>query len=146
MKNKKVWLLPLLVMVVIWFFSSAGARESSLMSGSILGLVLDFIKGIFPDLDRDKWYDLLHFCIRKLAHMTEFTLLYGSFLYALSKNRISWAGLKAFAFTFCYACLDEFHQTFVPGRYGCFTDVMIDSMLPLILTLLGLVIRGPDFE
>ncbi len=146
MKNKKVWLLPLAVMAAIWFFSSAGATESSMMSGSLLGLVLDFMKGIFPDLDKARWFAQLHFYIRKLAHMTEFTLLYGSFIFAMTKNRISWAGPKAFALTLAYACLDEFHQTFVPGRYGCVPDVMIDTILPLLITLLGLAVWGPDFE
>ena len=33
----------------------------------------------------------------------------------------------AFLGTFLYACSDEFHQLFIPGRSGEFRDVMIDS-------------------
>ena len=35
--------------------------------------------------------------------------------------------LAAFAFSALYAASDEFHQLFVPGRAGLFTDVAIDS-------------------
>lgn len=35
--------------------------------------------------------------------------------------------LAAFAFSVLYAASDEFHQLFVPGRAGLFTDVAIDS-------------------
>ena len=37
---------------------------------------------------------------------------------------------------FCCACLDEFHQLFVRGREGKFTDVLIDTAG----ALLGIVI------
>ena len=30
--------------------------------------------------------------------------------------------------TFAVACLDEFHQTFIPGRTGVFHDVILDTM------------------
>ena len=38
--------------------------------------------------------------------------------------------------TFLYACTDEFHQTFVPGRAGRFTDVLIDCTGALVLCIL----------
>ena len=41
------------------------------------------------------------------------------------------AGLTAF-----YACTDEFHQLFVPGRAGLLSDVLIDSLS----AVLGLVV------
>ncbi len=31
------------------------------------------------------------------------------------------------AFVFLYACSDEFHQSFVPGRGPAFRDVLIDT-------------------
>ena len=33
----------------------------------------------------------------------------------------------AIIFVFLYACTDEIHQAFVPGRACAFTDVMIDT-------------------
>lgn len=35
-----------------------------------------------------------------------------------------------------FAATDEFHQTFVPGRYGCVLDVLIDAAGSII----GLII------
>ena len=37
--------------------------------------------------------------------------------------------------TFLYACTDEFHQLFVPGRAGRFTDVLIDTTGGIIMLL-----------
>ena len=70
--------------------------------------------------------------------MTEFAIL-AVLLYIwigrwqLTRMRRFWiaAGLTAF-----YACTDEFHQLFVPGRAGLLSDVLIDSLS----AVLGLVV------
>ena len=36
--------------------------------------------------------------------------------------------LRAWAWCICYAATDEFHQLFVPGRYGMVRDVILDSL------------------
>ena len=41
-----------------------------------------------------------------------------------------------------YACTDEFHQIFVPGREGAFRDVIIDTCGGITLILLYNLIRG----
>ena len=33
----------------------------------------------------------------------------------------------ALVIVFLYACTDEFHQLFIPGRSGEFRDVMVDT-------------------
>ena len=44
--------------------------------------------------------------------------------------------------TFLYACTDEIHQLFVPGRAGKFTDVLIDTTGGIIMLLfIALVTR-----
>ena len=43
------------------------------------------------------------------------------------EDNIKKAIIIAFLGTFLYACSDEFHQLFIPGRSGEFRDVMIDS-------------------
>ncbi len=74
---------------------------------------------------------------RKIAHALEFGVL--AFLYTKSfvptKNthRLLVAGLSVL-----YAITDEVHQSYVPGRVGAWTDVVIDSagiMIFLLLTL-----------
>jgi VanZ family protein len=44
--------------------------------------------------------------------------------------------LYAMAITFLYACSDEFHQLFVPGRAGRFTDVLIDCTVAGLITII----------
>ena len=64
--------------------------------------------------------------VRKTAHASEYALL-GMLLFGAMtgtrRRRMCYAWLA----TACYAATDEFHQLFVPGRSGQFTDVCIDS-------------------
>jgi VanZ family protein len=74
-----------------------------------------------PDLRiTDK--NILDFIVRKLAHISEYFILY-----ALAFNSIR---NKKYALIFCilYAASDEYHQTFIQGRMGCVRDVLIDSI------------------
>ena len=94
---------PLLLMAVIWFFSA----QPDLSSG--LGLV-----------------DLVG---RKLIHAAEFALLcflWWRALKARGGTRAALAG--AFLITVAYAVIDEYHQSFVPGRSGSPVDVAIDAL------------------
>jgi VanZ family protein len=73
------------------------------------------------------WYDLI---LRKLAHLFVYAVLARLLARALtgstfwSWKKIFWSSL---ALSFLYACSDEYHQTFVPGRVGCLHDVLIDT-------------------
>jgi len=55
------------------------------------------------------------------------------------------AGL-AFTYCFLYACSDEIHQLFVPGRSGKFTDVLIDSAGALLAVLLCFLVKKEFFR
>ena len=88
-----LWLPPLLLMGVIFFFSA----QPSLDSG--LGLI-----------------DLIG---RKLVHFAEYALL--CFLWWRALVTVTTPGraaLLAFLLASGYAVTDEFHQTFVEGRHG----------------------------
>lgn len=62
--------------------------------------------------------------LRKLAHMTEFGLLWLLWLRALgAPPRVAVAAL----ITIAYSMTDEWHQTFVDGRNGTPVDVLIDT-------------------
>jgi len=50
-------------------------------------------------------------------------------------DRLSAHGL-AIAATFLIASADEFHQTFLPNRIGCFSDVLLDTSGAVALGLL----------
>ena len=59
--------------------------------------------------------------LRKLAHMAEYGLLWWLWRRALGRPR------AAAAITLAYAVSDEVHQSFVAGRNGSPTDVLIDA-------------------
>ncbi|MCY6957018.1 VanZ family protein [Clostridium brassicae] len=117
------WLLAIAWMVVIFKFSNDPATVSDAKSGTVItmfdsiGLNLNSLLGT-----------LANFIVRKVAHFTEFLILYVFLYNALSESYTNKKALViAIVFTFLYACSDEFHQTFIPGREGRFRDVLIDT-------------------
>lgn len=69
------------------------------------------------------------FPLRKLAHMTEYGILFALTRRALrgSARRPAAASWGAAAFCLLYAVGDEWHQSFVPGRRGAVSDVAVDA-------------------
>lgn len=141
------WLPAACIAAAIFWFSAKPAAESTEMSDTvsrlilILGTKLGFFHGNpaqYADL-----IELMSFPVRKAAHMTEYLVFYCTvrfglhFMYRTSnvKRRL----LTALAIVFLYACTDEFHQLFVPGRAGRFTDVLIDCFGVTVVTLICLM-------
>jgi VanZ family protein len=52
------------------------------------------------------------------------------------------AGSLAVASTFLVACLDEWHQKFVPGRVSSFHDVLVDTTGALLLNVMVWELRA----
>jgi VanZ family protein len=122
-------------MIIIFSFSMQNGEESA---GLSLKIVL-FLQNHFPIL---KKVTILHFLVRKAAHMGEYGVLLLSFIYGFYKNKLSLNKVYLYSLlcTFLYACSDELHQYFVGGRAGQFKDVLIDTsggiiMLIIIATL-----------
>jgi VanZ family protein len=72
-------------------------------------------------------YDVI---LRKFAHMAEYAILTALVFWALRPCLTSRAHglLMAALIALLYACSDEWHQTFVPGREGSLRDVGIDTL------------------
>lgn len=130
-RNKKrlalYFLLMLAVMIIIFCFSSQNAEESKDLSNSFsvsfLGKILD---RILPRLYSENFST----DIRKYAHMFEYLCLGLSsalFSHELFCNNSVVSSLCAEAICVLYSASDEWHQTFVPGRSGQFSDVIVDS-------------------
>ena len=72
----------------------------------------------------------IHHVIRKSGHFTEYFVLSLLLLHALRAGTrdfgLRWA-LVVILIVAGYAALDEFHQSFVPGRGAAVTDVMLDT-------------------
>ena len=81
-----------------------------------------------------------NFFIRKLGHFSEyavlgffsFAYLQNIFLKSITKSNFVKTAIISLVFCALYACSDEYHQTFIVGRYGNAFDVLIDSSGALI--------------
>lgn len=123
-KNKKMisWIILILWMGIIFFMSHQPGEVSSSQSD----LVLKIFKFIGVELN-DYFGELATFIIRKAAHFSEYMIL---FLLAYNVSRYyknKDVKLYLITFVFLYACSDEIHQYFVPGRSMAFKDVLIDT-------------------
>ena len=96
-------------------------RAVSRFAPPLLLMGLIFFLSSQPDLNSGLgvWDTIL----RKLAHMTEFGLLWLLWWRALGRRTTVVPALIAIG----YAVTDEIHQTYVHGRAGSPVDVLIDS-------------------
>src|ERR1700735_4463383 len=93
---------------------------------------------------------VLHYYIRKAGHVTEYFILSLLVLRGIRAGKrgvtLGWA-LAAIAVVGCYAALDEFHQSFVPGRTAAVSDVLIDTAGGIAAqVVVGLVILFGDIR
>lgn len=127
--KKALKFLPMIaVMIFIFIFSAMPGDESSRASGVFLKALVTFARELTKNGISEKAMGAMHLIIRKCAHFTEYAALGASAYYALFeiiKKKIWLFGVPGLI-SFLYACTDEFHQYHVPGRYGTFSDVLID--------------------
>ena len=119
---------PLLVWLAVIFGASADPQSTEHTSR----FLEPFLRWLDPNISAHR-IDQVRWCVRKLAHMTEFGLLSWLLWRALRKPRRndsrpwSWVPmLTALAIVVLYAATDEFHQRFVPNRTPSIRDVCID--------------------
>lgn len=114
--------LTILWMIVIFLFSAQNAEESSSLSNGIFLQLVHFFA--IPE----EAVGTITFLIRKAAHATEYGVLAILFYLLYGETRARQRRYRyAIASSFLYACTDEFHQLFVPGRAGMLQDVLIDT-------------------
>ena len=110
---------------VIWYFSAQTGSESQALSDGVLEAFGWDIQNALMTLSA-----LLSFLIRKGAHMGVFFVLTGLLVFALWRlvKNPALRGGAALCLCALLAGLDEFHQTFVPGRSGTPRDVLVDVL------------------
>ncbi len=135
MKQLKHFIPALIWMIIIFVESAMPATASSEQSG----VIVDFINNWLPATSQ--YIDMITFLVRKCAHISEYIILTLLIYYALYKNNHA-SYLYTYLISLTYACLDEFHQLFVPGRAGMIQDVMIDSIgIILALCLIAVFLK-----
>jgi VanZ family protein len=116
---------PALVWAIIISLFSTGAFTDQHTS-SVIVPILHWL------LPKASYATLLaiHHTIRKSGHFIEYFIFSLLVLRAIragrQDTRLVWA-LAAIAIVAGYASLDEFHQSFVPGRTPLITDVLLDT-------------------
>lgn len=137
--------LTILWCAVIFLLSGENGGESSGLSERILEMLRRL--PIFS-----AWKVDGSFLIRKTAHVTEYLILSMLLFFTVReeirrRNRPVLTGsfyprlvILPAGLTYVWAALDEFHQTFVPGRCGTVTDTGIDSIGILLGTAVSWLI------
>lgn len=116
------FLFTILWMIVIFCFSAQPGEDSSKVSG----FFVDLLSFLF--MENEFLMERASFLVRKCAHMSEYALLAILFYHLfMNTSKFVYAYPLALLCSFLYACSDEFHQLFVPGRAGMFQDVLIDT-------------------
>ena len=114
-------------MALIFGFSAQSGEESGGLSALISMPVTRAIVACFGTADPEALYLQVDGAVRTAAHFGEYAVLGG----LLQMTMAAW-GLPALWLPWLagvlYAVLDEWHQSFSPGRVCDWMDVMIDAL------------------
>lgn len=150
-------------MMVIFAFSAQTAEESTMVSNSVGIMVGNLIVPGFDGWNMGQQLEFaeqIEYGVRKCAHWMEYALLGVLLVGALvdtgkvksvemnsaelntapNRNSRRKQILASTAIGICYACSDEFHQLFVPGRSGQVTDVLLDSFGVIVGVILAKIV------
>ncbi len=122
------------MMCLIYSLSAQDGVTSAGLSLKVSVKVVELASRIFDHpltaAEIAQYADLIHFLIRKCAHVTLYFLLAVSVSFPLYVYGLRGIPLLIVAGGFCvaFACGDEYHQSMVQGRGPSKRDVMIDSI------------------
>lgn len=136
-KKSKYIILTIIWMSFIFSMSNQPANISKELSQNIENLLnhTPIIGNLLSDILNSS---NSQFIVRKSAHVILFCLLSVLcfiVIYEIKKS-VKISTLVSFSITFIYACIDEIHQLFIPGRGSQIKDVLIDS----IGAIIGLIV------
>lgn len=123
----KRWILYILLGLIVFFIWDNSMQNG----GSSDGFSLLFAETFVPIVNKLGFHGniwTLNRIVRKLAHLTEFTIL-GSVLYTILRRYITYGTvIKTIGLGMLIASLDEFIQLFSPGRSSQISDILIDTV------------------
>ena len=149
MNKKKIiivisWLLVIIWMGIIFWFSDMNTNESNTKSKNTITNVIEStvdttnklgITDKHPSEEKKQEVtNKLNEPLRKGMHASVYLVLAILLMNALivSNAKLWLAIILSIIISFIYACSDEYHQTFVEGRSGKFTDILIDTTGALV--------------
>ena len=110
-------------LILIYLLSAETGDQSGSLSDGILLSIAKLLK----ISDTKAFVDTFGFFIRKLAHFSEYFILYILTHECFKEYNCPKLIVVSVLFCVLYASFDEFHQLFVDGRCGQLSDVVIDS-------------------
>lgn len=138
-KRRKIirWVLLIAWMSFIFYMSNQNGDTSTGQSNFIVELLSSLGLQI-----SETPKETLKLIIRKGAHFSEYFILYIlSYRVLTMYIKLPKASYFALLLVFLYACTDELHQFFIPGRTAAFKDVIIDTLGGFIALLSIKLIR-----
>lgn len=96
--------------------------------------------GTIISIESRGYFYFVEFLIRKATHFIGYGMLAVIFYFLFLKLKWRVPSVLAFGTIFIIACLDEYRQSFIPGRTGIFDDVLIDATGALFFLLVVKVI------
>lgn len=125
-RTLKFWPPVILWMAFIFWMSTVefGAQNTS-------RIIEPIFRFLVPGISQ-RALDLIHELVRKSAHLTEYfilgLLLFRAFRADSPETRVGRCVILSIVVVVLYACSDEIHQIFVPGRTPSPIDVCIDTV------------------
>jgi VanZ family protein len=124
--HKKLrWLMVVVWAGFIFYLSTSGFGPS--FTTWLLIQILSFLHIVVSP----QRFEFLHFCMRKLAHITEYCifslLIYASFLNAKDFEWQPRMALRSVVIAGLYSLTDEYHQSYVATRTASLIDCGIDT-------------------
>lgn len=124
-------------LILIYLLSA----ETGDQSGSLSDGILLSIAKLLNISDTKAFVDTFGFFIRKLAHFSEYFILYILTYECFKEYNCPKLIVVSVLFCVLYASFDEFHQLFVDGRCGQLSDVMIDSSGSIVSCFLWRLVK-----
>ena len=124
-------------LILIYLLSAETGDQSGRLSDGILLSIAKLLK----ISDTKAFVDTFGFFIRKLAHFSEYFILYILTYECFKEYNCPKLIVVSVLFCVLYASFDEFHQLFVDGRCGQLSDVVIDSSGSIVSCFLWRLVK-----
>lgn len=124
-------------LILIYLLSAETGDQSGSLSDGILLSIAKLLK----ISDTKAFVDTFGFFIRKLAHFSEYFILYILTYECFKEYNCPKLIVVSVLFCVLFASFDEFHQLFVDGRCGQLSDVIIDSSGSIVSCFLWRLVK-----
>ena len=128
------YLLIIIWMILIFYFSNQPANNSSKQSkGIIIKGITTVTKIVNKNISNQELNKIIYIVekpVRKAAHIFLYFVLAILVTWLLKSYNLTYNQIFLYSILICvlYSCSDEIHQLFISGRSGSIVDVFIDNL------------------